>query len=193
MVGHGQRHHPGRRRRRRNPQHRGKLRRRNQRRRGGNGHRQHQQLHAHPRVERNRRRQVRDCQQHRADYRQVGNQPGLRKRYDFVQRNRDGQGRRGRRQRAEPHPGSQRAGRLRRPGNHQRNRRERAAAQDGRAVGNAEHHDAQNQARRVLDGVDHHADGGQAGRHRLRRAVQEAVGEYLDIPQLHRNRTQHDA
>ena len=102
LVGHGQRHHPGRpqqsqRPRRRNPQRGRKLRRRNQRGRGGNGHQQHQQLHAHPRVERNGRRQVRDCQRHRADYREVGNQPGLRIGNHLVQRHRDGQGRRGRR------------------------------------------------------------------------------------------------
>ena len=42
----------------------------------------------HPRPERNGRRQVRDCQRHRADYREVGNQPGLRIANHLVQRQR---------------------------------------------------------------------------------------------------------
>ena len=57
------------------PQHRRKLRRRNQRRRGGNGHLQSQQLHLHPRNDRNGRRQVHHCGVQRPDKGQDGHQP----------------------------------------------------------------------------------------------------------------------
>ena len=79
------------------------------------------------------------------------------------------------------------------PGDDQCYRRERASGKAGRAHGGRQQHDADDQAGRIVDGPDDHADERQARRQRLRRAVQEDGDIHLEQPQLHRNGDEHDA